>query len=62
MTVFWNGVFTTYIIRAIITLKMEAASSFKTYVNVYQTTRLNNPEDNHLLIKTIFTINSTQSV
>jgi hypothetical protein len=36
------------IIRAIIALMMEAASTFKTSVNVYQTTRGNIPEDNNI--------------
>jgi hypothetical protein len=36
------------IIRAIITLMMEAASTSETSVNFYQTTRHNNPEDSHL--------------
>jgi hypothetical protein len=33
---------------SIIALMMEAASSSKTSVNFYQTTRRNNPEDSHL--------------
>jgi hypothetical protein len=33
---------------AIVTLMMEAASTFETSVNFYQTTRRNNPEDSHL--------------
>jgi hypothetical protein len=38
------------IIRAyIIALMMEAASTFKTSVNFYQTTFRNIPEDSHLL-------------
>jgi hypothetical protein len=36
------------IIRAFRALIMEAASTSETSVNVYQTTRRNNPEDNHL--------------
>jgi hypothetical protein len=31
-----------------IALMMEAASASETLVNFYQTTRRNNPEDNHL--------------
>jgi hypothetical protein len=34
--------------RLIIALTMEAASTSETSVNFYQTTRRNNPEDNHL--------------
>jgi hypothetical protein len=30
------------------TLMMEAVNTYETSVNVYQTTRLNNPEDSHL--------------
>jgi hypothetical protein len=33
---------------ALIALKMEVASTSETSVNVYQTTRHSNPEDNHL--------------
>jgi hypothetical protein len=33
--------------RAIIALPMEAASTSETSANFYQTTRRNNPEDNH---------------
>jgi hypothetical protein len=36
------------IIRALIALMMEAASTSETLVNFYQTTRRNNPEDSHL--------------
>jgi hypothetical protein len=36
------------IIRAIIALMMEAASTSETSVNFYQTLRRNNPEDSHL--------------
>jgi hypothetical protein len=36
------------IIRAMIALKMEAASTSETSVNFYQTTRRNIPEDSHL--------------
>jgi hypothetical protein len=36
------------IIRAMIALIMEALSTHETSVNVYQTTRRNNPENNHL--------------
>jgi hypothetical protein len=36
------------IIRAIIALIMEAASICETSANMYQTTRRNSPEDNHL--------------
>jgi hypothetical protein len=36
------------IIRALITLVLEAASTFETSVNFYQTTRHNNPEASHL--------------
>jgi hypothetical protein len=32
---------------------MEAASTSETSVNFYQTTRRNNPEDSHLLYKTV---------
>jgi hypothetical protein len=32
----------------VIALMMEAASTFETSVNFYQTTRRNNPEDSHL--------------
>jgi hypothetical protein len=32
---------------------MEAASTFETSVNSYQTTRRNNPEDSHLHYKNI---------
>jgi hypothetical protein len=32
----------------LIALMMEAASTSETSVNVYQTTRRNNPEDSHL--------------
>jgi hypothetical protein len=35
---------------SIIALMMEAASTFETSVNFYQTTRRNNPEDSHLQI------------
>jgi hypothetical protein len=34
--------------RCIIALMMEVASTSKTSVNFYQTTRCNNPEDSHL--------------
>jgi hypothetical protein len=60
MTVFWgvaacslieftdvSKVFAASIIRAMIALMMEAASTSKTSVN-YHTTRRNNPEDSHL--------------
>jgi hypothetical protein len=36
------------IIRAIIDLMMEAARTYETTVNFYQTTRHYNPEDSHL--------------
>jgi hypothetical protein len=36
------------IIRAMIALMMEAASTSETSVNLYQTTRRNYPEDSHL--------------
>jgi hypothetical protein len=36
------------IIRGLIAPMMEAASTSETSVNVYQTTRRNNPDDNHL--------------
>jgi hypothetical protein len=36
------------IMRAIITLMMEAASTFETSVNFYQTTWCNNQDDSHL--------------
>jgi hypothetical protein len=32
----------------LITLMMEAASTFETLINFYQTTRRYNPEDSHL--------------
>jgi hypothetical protein len=35
------------IIRALIALMMEAASPFETSINLYQTTRRNNPEDSN---------------
>jgi hypothetical protein len=35
-------------IFVLIALMMEAASTFETSVNFYQTTRFNNPEDRHL--------------
>jgi hypothetical protein len=41
-------VFTVSIIKAIITLMMEAASTSETSVNFYQTARHYNPEDSHL--------------
>jgi hypothetical protein len=31
-----------------ITLMMEAASTYETSINFYQTTRRNNPEDSHI--------------
>jgi hypothetical protein len=34
--------------ESLIALMMEAGSSSETAVNVYQTTRRNNPEDSHL--------------
>jgi hypothetical protein len=37
----------------IITLMMEAASTSKTTVNFYHTTRFNNPEDNHLRFRKV---------
>jgi hypothetical protein len=50
-----SEVITASIIRAVrkprgllIVLMMEAASTFETSVNFYQTTRRNNPEDSHL--------------
>jgi hypothetical protein len=36
------------IIKAIIDLMMEAASTSETWVSFYQTTRRNNPEDSNL--------------
>jgi hypothetical protein len=42
MTVFWE------VLAAVVALMMEAASTSETPVNVYQTTRRNNPEDSHL--------------
>jgi hypothetical protein len=36
------------VLSAIIALTMEAASTFETSVNLYQTTPRNNPEDSHL--------------
>jgi hypothetical protein len=36
------------VIAASIALMMEAASTYEASVNVYQTTRRNNPEDSHL--------------
>jgi hypothetical protein len=44
MAVFWE----------IISLMMEAASASETSVNLYQTTRCNNSEDNHLHMGSIF--------
>jgi hypothetical protein len=41
-------VLATPIIRTIIALMMEAASTSETSVNFYQTTQRNNPEDSHL--------------
>jgi hypothetical protein len=60
MTVFWYvvGKFTDVsealaasIIRAMIALMMEASGASEKSVNVYQTTRRNIPEDNHLHIR-----------
>jgi hypothetical protein len=36
------------LLHPLIALMMEAASTSKTSVNSYQTTRRNNPEDSHL--------------
>jgi hypothetical protein len=36
--------------QGIISLMMDAASTSETSVNIYQTTRRNNPEDSHLQI------------
>jgi hypothetical protein len=41
MAVFW-------VVVALITLMMEAASTSETSVNFSQTTQCNNPEDSHL--------------
>jgi hypothetical protein len=41
-------VLTTFIVRAIIALMVEAVSTSKTSVNFYDTTRRNIPEDSHL--------------
>jgi hypothetical protein len=41
-------VFGASIIRTLIALMMEAASTPETSVNFYQTTQCNNPEDSHL--------------
>jgi hypothetical protein len=43
---FWN--FILNVVRAIIALMMEAASTCETSVNFYQTIWRNNPEDSHL--------------
>jgi hypothetical protein len=45
---FISSVLLCSIIRAIIALMMEAASTSKTSVNFYQTTWCNNPEDSQL--------------
>jgi hypothetical protein len=42
------NILAAYIIRAITALMMEAASTYDTSVNFYQSTRRNNPEDSHL--------------
>jgi hypothetical protein len=47
------------IIKVIITLMMEAASTSETSVNFYQTTWCNNPEDSHLLIFLCFYVRLT---
>jgi hypothetical protein len=44
-------VLATSIIRAIITLMVEAASTSETSVNFYRTTRRKSPEDSHLNIR-----------
>jgi hypothetical protein len=44
-----SEVFAASIIRAM-TLMMEAASTFETLVNFYQTTWCYNPEDSHLIM------------
>jgi hypothetical protein len=41
-------VFVAYTVRAIVALMMEAARTFETFVDFYQTI-LYNPEDGHLL-------------
>jgi hypothetical protein len=52
MAVFWVvepcSLVEASIIRAIITLMMEAASTSETSINFYQTTRCYSPEDSHL--------------
>jgi hypothetical protein len=45
----WNPKLSNFTVFTIhIALMMEAASTFETSVNSYQTTRCNNPEDSHL--------------
>jgi hypothetical protein len=43
--------------QIIIALMIEAASTPETSVNIYQTTRRNNPEDSHLHPTNLFTWN-----
>jgi hypothetical protein len=45
------------IIRAIITLMMEAASTSETLANFHQTTQRTIPEDSHLHIKNVWNEN-----
>jgi hypothetical protein len=44
-----SKVIAAYIIRAMIALTMEGASTSETSVNFYQTTRHNNPKGSHIL-------------
>jgi hypothetical protein len=52
MAVFWDvsPCSLVEVYRRFIALMMEAASSYETSVNFYQTTGRNNPEDSHLQI------------
>jgi hypothetical protein len=49
MAVFWvvEPCSLVEVLPTLIALMMEAASTSETSVNVYQTTRRNNPEDSH---------------
>jgi hypothetical protein len=47
MAVFWD-VPPCYLVKRSIALMMEALSFSETSVNIYQTTRCNYPEDNHI--------------
>jgi hypothetical protein len=57
MAVFWDVAPCTVVASVIrvIALMMEAASTSETLVNLYQTTRRNNPEDSHLQVTHIVT-------